>query len=190
MHYRVAANLEKAHRYGEAKDYFLRLYEERQAAVITGLALLRICQLEVSRFDREKALGYMERYIDEYAEGTAREEILMLHIQTCLAERKLDRAIPYMVQFVGEYPASAFADYIAFNLAQIFRTDKKELSNAMKYYEFITDNFPESSFHEDALYWAGWCLVQEQVHGKKNKYFRKYKKDYPRGNWTDVISNK
>ncbi len=190
MHYRVAGNYEKEHRYEKAKNYLLQMYRERQVALFAQLALLHICQLEIQHFQRDKALEYMETYIDEFAGGFALEEVLMLHVQTCLAENEYDRTIPYMVQFVQDYKESDFADYIAFYLAQTFRMQKKDLSSAMKYYEYITTNFPESSFHENALYWAGWCLVQERVHGNKNKYFKKYQKDYPDGNWRDVISNK
>lgn len=189
MHYRVAVNLSNDHYYEKAKNYLLMLYSERQAPFIDQLSMSFICLLELRHFEREQALKYMESYVDEFTDGYAIEEILMLYIQTCLAEGDYDRAIPYMVQLVQEHKESGFADYIAFHLAQTFRIVKKDLSSAMEYYEYITSNYPESSLHEDALYWAGWCLVQAQVHGKKNKYFRKYKKDYPDGNWRDVISN-
>ena len=95
-----------------------------------------------------------------------------------------------MVQFIKQFPTSDYSDHIAFNLAQLFRQQTEDLSDALKYYEFVIEHFPESSYHEDAMYWAGWCVVQKQLNKPDNRFFKEYIKNYPDGTWRSVITER
>ncbi len=190
MHFRVAHNHEKSHLYEKAARHFMQVYKERQNETVARLALIRVCLLSIKQFPLERALKYCETYIDDFTGGFALKEITILYIRTCLAERDFEKAIPYMVQFVKQFPESGYVDHIAFNLAQLFRKQTEDLSSAMKYYEFVIENFPESPYREDAMYWAGWCVVQKQLHKHDNKFFKEYLKNYPDGNWRGIISER
>ena len=190
MHYKVAHNNEKSHFYKKSTDHFLQLYKERQNECIAQLALLRVCLLNIHNSPYKRSLDYLEKYIDDFTDGFALKEVMALHIRTCLAERDYERAIPYMVQFIQQFPHTHFSDHIAFNLAQIFRQQTNDLSNALKYYELVITDFINSPYHEDAMYWAGWCIIQQRLPKKGNEFFKQYKKNYPDGTWRGVISEK
>ena len=190
MHYKVAYNHEKSHLYEKAAKHFMKVYKERESETIAQLALIRVCLLGIKQFSIKRAHKYLETYIDDFSKGFALKEVTILYIRTCLAERDFNKVIPYMVQFVKRFPESGYADHIAFNLAQLFRQQTEDLASAMKYYEFVIENFPNSPYHEDAMYWAGWCIVQKQLHKQDNKFFKEYIKSYPDGNWRGVISEK
>ena len=190
MHYRVAHNHEKSHLYEKAAKHFMQVYKERQSETIAQLALLRACLISITNLPLKKALKYLEIYIDDFTNGFALKEITILYIRTCLAERDFDKVIPHMVQFVKQFPESDYADHIAFNLAQLFRQQTEDLTSAMNYYEFVIENFPESPYREDAMYWAGWCVVQKQLHKHDNKFFKEYLKNYPDGNWRGIITER
>ncbi|MFC1476385.1 FecR domain-containing protein [Fibrobacterota bacterium] len=190
MHYRVAHNHEKSHLYEKAAEHFLQVYKERQNETVAQLALVRACLLSIENLPLKRALKYFETYIDDFTNGFALKEITILYIRTCLAERDFDKVIPHMAQFVKQFPESAYADHIAFNLAQLFRQQTEDLASAMNYYEFVIEHFPESPYREDAMYWAGWCVVQKQLHKHDNKFFKEYLKNYPDGNWRGIITER
>lgn len=190
MHYRVAHNHEKSHLYEKAAEHFMQVYKERQNEAVAQLSLLRACLISIKELPLKRALKYLEIYINDFTNGFAVKEVTILYIRTCLAERDFDRAIPHMVRFVEHFPESAYADHIAFNLAQLFRQEAEDMASALKYYEFVIEHFPESPYHEDAMYWAGWCVVQKQLHKHDNKFFKEYLKNYPDGTWRGIITER
>lgn len=42
---------------------------------------------------------------------------------------------------------------------------------ALYWYEYIVTEYPYGKFHEDARYWAGWCVVQQSIEKREKRAF-------------------
>jgi len=190
MHYKAAHNSEKERRYEKAGNHFLQIFTEDPDDVVARLALMRLCILSTHDISIGTSRSWCEKYLETYSGGFGRQEGMVLYIREALAQHDFQRALPYMLRFVDQFPASSFADDIAFNAAQIARLELLDISKALSCYEFVAGNFPGSQYAEDALYWAGWCVVQQQTNKNDNTFIRQYRENYPDGTWHSAISEK
>jgi tetratricopeptide (TPR) repeat protein len=188
MRYRAAVRYEKERNFTEAGKLYRQLHSENQCPVLSEIVLGKESLMYLNHAEDSAALQRMKLYTQNHPQGILMPELLALCIRILLEHNQTETARDYMVQYISAYASTPYAEPIAFHLAQTLRITEKDWKKAIEYYEFVFTHFPQSKYIEDALYWAGWCLVQEGLKKSENRFFNQYNKSYPDGNWQGVIS--
>ncbi|MFP4681399.1 MAG: hypothetical protein ACLFQB_13070 [Chitinispirillaceae bacterium] len=62
---------------------------------------------------------------------------------------------------------------VVLSYANSIRKEKEDYQRAIKLYDGFIKAFPESRYREDAMYWIGWCIIEEKVSGRRSGIDRK-----------------
>lgn len=127
-----------------------RIVDQHAGAAGSDEALMKLASLEEDRGNFGEARGYYARLTAEYPGGPWFEEALVGEARTAFLTGDFQRAAEAFDALAGRPGSSRFFDQILFFRAETkFFTSK--IDEALKLYQLVADQYPESSYLNDAL---------------------------------------
>lgn len=100
--------------------------------------------------DYDQSNNILDSLFASHQDDAIVDDILMLQSKNALARDQVDDAIEYLQKIVDQYNEDVLADDALFQLAQIYKLNKKDLKQAKAYFEQLIMQFPNSTYVQDA----------------------------------------
>ena len=119
-------------------------------------------QLAVTRetFETElfsESIEAAKCYLDEFPVGDSKEEMLYLKAESFRKSGKLSNAVRGYDELMISYPESNdYLEEVMFHKG-VLQARIKRYSNSMNSLKFFLQEFPNSSYSDDAYYWLGYA---------------------------------
>lgn len=131
----------------------------------------------LSTGNRDRAAEQYQKIITSFPESSfAPLSYLRLSEIEFLQDRKVE-GISFLKQLLNAYPESATAQEAAWKLARYY-TNNGFTNEALFYYQFIYQYFPQSNQTDDALYWMG-KLTYADNRAEGLKWYEKLLNQFP-----------
>lgn len=129
-----------------------------------------------------------EEYLEKYPKGIWTEESMkhLLRIREIQGDEESAQRLRerYLLRFADAVSAHEIAYQCAHSYRLVFRDYKK----AIDYYDMVIESYPRSKYRGPAMYWAGWCLEEKGGRPEANRYFARYMREFPQGEWRQAIA--
>lgn len=90
-------------------------------------------------------------------------------------------------KYLKQYPKGVFKDQVNFYLAQI-ETRQHTYASAIHRYQNIIQNFPNSRYTEDSLYYLGILLIENKQESKGVKILNQLNQKFPSSSYIEKVS--
>lgn len=165
---------------------FSETYPESEHA---PLALFGAASLagELGLIERALELGY--RFLEKFPQSEFAPQISFTIAYTHKAANELDKAIAVLDEGVkdGIYKTAADKGHAYFLLGhcELYRDG---FENALKWFDRVRKEAPDTNFREDADYWTAYINLGSGEFEKAQEQFQQFVADYPNGRYTEDAS--
>lgn len=155
-------------RYREALNIMEYIPKERDDSD-NGLNTLKMkSELFLKNGDTADAVRCLEVLHKKYGDCARKCSVLLKLYKISLKKRNWQRAESCFMRYVECNPGKKGIDKEIINHAHAMRNGSL-FDEAIYWYEYILEQFPESSIRSDAQYWVSDCIVQKKI-GKTNAF--------------------
>jgi tetratricopeptide (TPR) repeat protein len=129
-----------------------------------------------------------EEYLKKYPEGIWAEESMthLLRIREILGDERDAQRLREL--YLRRFADAVSAHEIAYQCAHSYRLVFQDYDKAIDHYDMVIESYPRSKYRGPAMYWAGWCLEEKGGHPEANRYFARYMREFPQGEWRRAIA--
>jgi TolA-binding protein len=152
--------------------HLLNKFDDMPLAGTNGLAetaLYRKGRFYLQAGDTSAALAAFTRFETEFPQSAWQQDIVDLHIQI-LRSRKAPDIADTLLVLLAPALKHRIADRTIISHADDLR-EHGRFDRARFWYETVVTDYPESRFRGDAMYWAGWCMVQQNILNREKRAF-------------------
>lgn len=140
-------------------EYFPRDKDESD----NGLNALKMkSELFLKNGDTTDAVRCLEVLQKKYGNSTQKCSVLLKLYKISMKKRNLQSADSCFRRYVECNPGKKSIDKEAIDHAHALRNGSL-FDEAIYWYEYILDEFPESSIRSDAQYWVSDCIIQKRI---------------------------
>lgn len=140
-------------------EYFSRDKDESG----NGLNALKMkSELFLKNGDTADAVRCLEVLQKKYGDSTQKCSVLLKLYKISMKKRTLQRAENCFRRYVECNPGKKSIDKEVIDHAHAMRNGSL-FDEAIYWYEYILDKFPESSIHSDAQYWVSDCIIKKRI---------------------------
>ncbi|MBN1602494.1 MAG: FecR domain-containing protein [Chitinispirillaceae bacterium] len=140
-------------------EYFSRDKDESG----NGLNALKMkSELFLKNGDTADAVRCLEVLQKKYGDSTQKCSVLLKLYKISMKKRNLQRAENCFRRYVECNPGKKSIDKEVIDHAHAMRNGSL-FDEAIYWYEYILDKFPESSIHSDAQYWVSDCIIKKRI---------------------------
>lgn len=171
---------------GEA-DSAMRCYEAatdlRTPSSTRAAAWLHVGRLAQETGAFEKSAVAYQSYLETAPEGSHRNEAFEKLYRHFIREGNLDRQMAVLKQWAEDAPE---LDQPLYLLATAYHR-KGDYRYALRYFETYIMKYPHGAEREAAMYYAADCSRRMGERGAYAKKAHRYKDEYPRGRFIDLV---
>jgi TolA-binding protein len=129
-------------------------------------------------------------YIATFNNGIwIQEAYLELAEVNYLLNKPADAANTYR-DFIRRFPESPSFDKAVYNLAYLYSHSLADCAEACQWYNRLENNFQNSAYLEDALFWKADCYDKMGQAARARDAYNNYIKRYPGGRWKSAASER
>ena len=132
-------------------------------------ALYRKGRLYLQAGDTAAAITAFSRFENAFPQSAWQQDIVDLHLSVLWTRGEMEAADTIMLHLAIR-PGRQFADRTAMTHADKLR-EHGQFDRALYWYENIVTQHRDSRFNGDAMYWAGWCVVQQNIVNREKRAF-------------------
>lgn len=126
----------------------------------------------LSEGDTGRGIDSLYFYLRNNSSLVIKEIVINKLLQYYYEKENVDSTEQLMHQFYRAANRQFKDDLIVFDHAEFLR-NREYYREALDWYSFYADHFPEGIRRQDALYQIGWCLIQDRLENRKSARLKK-----------------
>lgn len=182
--YRTAADVAANGNVRRALPLLRRLVQGSSNDTLAQLAACRAALLyRHRRSSPEAAVAIADTGLSRHGAETVARALSTTRIAGLVDLNRPEDAVRAVEEHLARFGRGSESADLVFQAAQLCRTRLEQWERAADHYAWLVDSVPAGRYHEDAIYWAGWCLVQRGADRFARRFRTLYDSAYPEGNW-------
>ncbi|OQY10449.1 MAG: hypothetical protein B6I28_01050 [Fusobacteriia bacterium 4572_132] len=170
----------KLHQYRNASTIYLKILEKPENKYTEKTYKNLIISLFTEK-EYEKVLKYTSEYLEKYTKN--KDWMMDKKGQVYLQKNEYNKAL---IVYNRLLKSGKMKDYAIFMLGEI-EYNRKNKNEALKYYENVVLNYPNSKYKKSSLYWIINLNYEQENYEKAIKYSKYFLKTYDSGEYISEI---